>query len=97
MKRPWSIALIAIVKPSPSSPTRFSSGTRTLSKASSPVLPAQMPSLPLIVPVVKPGMPRSTMNAVIALCFWPRSSVAKTRKWSATSASEIHIFAPLRT
>ena len=61
--------LMAILKPSPSSPIRFSTGTRTLLKASSPVLPARTPSLPLIVPVVKPSMPRSSTNAVRPWCF----------------------------
>ena len=36
---------MAISKPWPSSPTRFSAGTSTFSKKSSPVEPAQMPSL----------------------------------------------------
>ena len=44
-----------MTKPSPSSPTRLDAGTRTSSKASSPVLPAWIPSFPWIVAVVKPG------------------------------------------
>ena len=42
-------------------------------------------------------MPRSTMNAVMPLCFLARSTDAKTRKWSAMSARLIQIFWPLRT
>ena len=47
VKRPWSRPYIAISKPWPSSPTRFSAGTSTFSKKSSPVEPAQMPELVL--------------------------------------------------
>ena len=63
----------------------------------SPVLPARMPSLPWSVPVVRPVIPRSSMNAVTPLCFFDRSTEAKTRKWSAMSARLIQIFSPLRT
>ena len=37
------------------------------------------------------------MNAVMPLCLLPLSTVAKTRKWSARSASEIQIFEPFNT
>ena len=97
MKRPWSIALIAIRKPSPSSPIRFSTGTGTSSMLISPVLPARIPSLPWSVPVVRPAIPRSSMNAVTPLCLFARSTEAKTRKWSAMSARLIQIFWPLST
>ena len=92
--RPWSIALIAIRNPSPSSPIRFSTGTGTSSMLMSPVFPARMPSLPWSVPVDKPAIPRSSMNAVTPLWAFVRSTVANTRKWSAMSASEIQIFWP---
>ena len=39
VKRPWSSEYMAILKPSPSSPIRFSTGISTLSKNSSPVEP----------------------------------------------------------
>ena len=61
-----------------------------------PVLPARIPSLPWSVPVERPLNPRSTMNAVTPRCFFARSTVAKTRKWSAMSARLIQIFWPLR-
>src|SRR4051812_37396439 len=41
--RPWSIALIAIRKPSPSSPIRFSTGTRISCMMISTVFPTRMP------------------------------------------------------
>ena len=37
------------------------------------------------------------MNAVTPRCFFARSTVAKTRKWSARSARLIQIFWPLST
>jgi hypothetical protein len=86
VKRPWSSPYIAISKPWPSSPMRFSAGTSTFSKKSSPVEPAQMPSLFSVSAVVKPGRPRSSMNAEMPLCFAPGSVLAKTSAWSATSA-----------
>ena len=45
VKRPWSSEYIAISNPWPSSPIRFSAGSSTFSKKSSPVEPAQIPSL----------------------------------------------------
>src|SRR5436309_8935697 len=95
VNRPWSSPYIAISKPCPSSPTRFSAGTSTFSKKSSPVDPAQMPSLFSVSAVVKPGMPRSSMNAEIPLCFAPGSVFANTSAWSATFAYEIQFFEPL--
>ena len=50
------------------------------------MFPARIPSLPWSVPVVRPAIPRSSMNAVTPLCFFARSTEAKTRKWSAMSA-----------
>ncbi len=91
------MALMATRNPSPSSPIRFSTGTRTSSKSMRPVLPARIPSLPWSVPVVRPGIPRSTMKAVIPLWRFARSTDANTRKWSARSAREIQILWPLRT
>jgi len=44
----------------------------------------------------KPGNERSTMKAVMPLWPFERSTVAKTRKWSAVSAREIQILLPLR-
>src|SRR5256885_98658 len=68
VKRPWSSAYMAISNPWPSSPTRFSAGTSTFSKKSSPVDPAQMPSLCSVSRVVTPGHARSTTNAEMPLC-----------------------------
>src|ERR671931_456056 len=56
VKRPWSSPYIAISKPWPSSPIRFSAGTSTFWKKSSPVEPAQTPSLFSVSAVVKPAL-----------------------------------------
>ena len=97
MKRPWSSPYIAISKPWPSSPTRFSAGTSTFSKNSSPVEPAQTPSLCSVSVDVNPGMPFSSRKAEIPLCFADGSVLAKTSAWSATVAYEIQFFEPFRT
>ena len=88
---------MAISKPWPSSPTRFSAGTSTFSKKSSPVEPAQMPSLFSVSAVESPDIPFSRMNAEMPLCFASGSVLAKTSAWSATAAYEIQFFWPLRT
>jgi hypothetical protein len=59
---PCSNANIAILKPSPSSPSKFSLGTRTSCSEKYPVLPARIPNFPWIVPEEKPFMLRSTMK-----------------------------------
>ncbi len=86
MKRPWSSPYIAISKPWPSSPIMFAAGTSTFSKNSSPVEPAQTPSLCSVSAAVKPGMPFSSTNAEMPLCCAAGSVFAKTSAWSATVA-----------
>ena len=97
MNRPWSSECIAISKPWPSSPIRFSAGTSTFSKKSSPVEPAQMPSLFSVSRVVKPFIPFSSTNALMPLCPAAGSVFANTSAWSATEAYEIQFFWPFRT
>jgi hypothetical protein len=86
VNRPWSRPYMAISKPCPSSPTRFSAGTSTFSKKSSPVEPAQTPSLFSVSRVETPCHSRSTTKAEMPLCFASGSVLAKTSWWSATSA-----------
>ena len=74
------MALIAIVKPSPSSPTRLAAGTSQSLKVRIPVFPARTPSLPCSDSELKPGKDRSTMKAVMPLCPFERSTLANTRK-----------------
>src|SRR5712692_4316225 len=97
VKRPWSSPYMAISNPWPSSPIRFSAGTSTFSKKSSPVEPAQTPSLCSVSAVVKPAMPCSSTNAEMPLCFASGSVLANTSAWSATEAYEIQFFWPFRT
>ena len=58
-----------------------------------------MPHFSFSVPLEKPLNARSTMKALIPevsrAFFFSRSLQANTRKLSATSASEIHIFSPV--
>ena len=56
-----------------------------------------MPSLCSVSADVKPGMPFSSRNAEMPLCFADGSVFAKTSAWSATVAYEIQFFEPLRT
>ena len=53
------------VMPPPSVPSRFSAGTRQLSKISSHIDDARMPIFGIFALVEKPGNARSTMNVVI--------------------------------
>ncbi len=86
VKRPWSRECMAILKPSPSSPIRFSAGISAFSNHSSPVEPAHTPSLCSMWLARTPGVPFSTMKAVMAPCRPPGSVLAKTRAWSASTA-----------
>ncbi len=78
VKRPWSSEYIAISKPCPSSPIRLSSGTSQFSKKSSPVEPAQMPSLCSMSVAENPGVPFSTTKAEMPLCPASGSVFANT-------------------
>ena len=78
VNRPWSSECIATSNPCPSSPIRFSAGTSTFSKKSSPVDPAQIPSLCSVSRVVKPFIPFSSTKALIPLCPAAGSVFANT-------------------
>src|SRR5690606_10659681 len=71
--------------------SKFSFGTFTLSKISSPVAEALSDHLLWVSGVVKPSIPRSTISPRIL----PASFFAQTTAISANGALEIHIFAPL--
>ncbi len=71
--------------------SRFASGTITSDNTISPVIEARSDSLPWILGVSKPFMPRSTMK--------PRmtpSSLAQTTARSAMGLLVIQVLAPLR-
>ena len=63
------------LSPSPSSPSRLSAGIRQPLNSSSPVAEAWSPIFSSIRPNVNPGVPFSTMKAVI----WESSSAAPVR------------------
>ena len=65
LMRPPSSVFMACLKPTPSSPSRFSAGTRTSSRISSEVSLARMPSLFSCLPACSPFMPFSTMKALM--------------------------------
>jgi hypothetical protein len=66
-KKPWSI-----------SPRRCSSGTSHSSKTSSVVSEACRPIFSMRLPVRKPAVPRSTMNAVRPFAFFSGLVEART-------------------
>ena len=73
-----SSVAIAILKPSPSSPMRFATGTRTSWSANADVSVARWPILSRCYSIVTPGVSIGTMNADMPL-LPPRGSVfAKT-------------------
>ena len=74
---------IIAMKPIPSGPIRFSSGTRTSSKNSSAVSDSSWPTLSSLRPRVKPAMPSSTMNRVMPLAPLDGSVRAATMTRSA--------------
>ena len=69
---------IAIRNPSPSSPSRFSAGTRHSSKTSSPVVEPAIPIFGSSRATWKPGASDSTTNAEIPAWSPSGSVFAKT-------------------
>src|SRR5687767_2827919 len=94
---PPSNTFIACLKPSPGSPTRFSSGILQLSKIISAVSLALIPSLFSFLPPVNPGVLRSTINAV-ELSFLRGSPVLQiTTATSLLMPCVIQFLVPLTT
>ena len=91
------MALIAMRKPSPSSPIRFLDGHADVVHVDEPGVAGADAELAVGDPVDRPSIPRSSTNAVTPLWPFERSTDAKTRNWSAMSARLIQIFWPLRT
>uniref|UniRef100_A0A6B0UUS0 Putative secreted protein n=1 Tax=Ixodes ricinus TaxID=34613 RepID=A0A6B0UUS0_IXORI len=99
-KRPLFRMCIATLKPSPTWPSTFSTGTGVSSKLTVVVLDALMPIFFSGGPEVTPPKPRSTMNAVMRSFVSPDSIFtgvcANTVKTSAMPPLLIHILPPLR-
>jgi hypothetical protein len=97
-RRERSSVSIAILNPSPSSPSRFSTGTRTSSKVSSAVGEPRIPILCSTRGAAKPGVSASTMKALIPLRPPASGSVrAKTVSRFATLPWVMKRLLPLRT
>ncbi len=89
---------IAILKPSPSAPSRFAAGTRTSSNVSSAVGEPRMPILCSTRGAAKPGVSVSTMKALIPLRPPAAGSVrAKTVSTLATEPWVMKRLLPLST
>ena len=88
---------IAILKPSPSVPSRFAAGMRQSLKKISPVVEPLMPIFGSIRPTSKPGASASTTNALIPA--WPASGsvFANTTYTDATPAFVMKRLPPFRT
>ena len=69
---------IAILKPSPSAPSRFAAGMRQSLKKISPVVEPLIPIFGSMRPTSKPGVSASTTNAEMPLCPLSGSVFAKT-------------------
>ena len=88
---------MAILKPSPSAPSRCAAGIAQSVKCSATVGEARMPSLRSFLPTSKPGVPFSTRNAVIPFARLAGSTVANTVMTSAWSPLVHHCLEPLST
>ncbi len=95
--RPPSMATIATLKPSPSAPRRFATGTRQSSKTNSAVSEARMPSLSSVFPTWKPGVPFSTRKALMPRLFLVRSVWAKVSAACASRPLVTKTFRPAMT
>ena len=76
--RVMSSVRIAILNPSPSSPSRCSTGTAQSVKWSATVGEQRMPIFFSFLPTENPGMPFSMRKAVMPLARWSGSTVVKT-------------------
>ena len=95
--RPASSTCIALMKPCPSSPSRWSSGTRQSWKTTSLVSLARRPSLFSFLPADMPGVPRGTMNAEMPRLPFVRSVTAIATITPATLPCVMKVLAPLST
>src|SRR3990172_9338899 len=96
MRPPFRVS-IATLYPLPTSPSTLAPGTEHPSRINSVVLEARIPSLSSFLPTLNPDVLRSITNAVMPLypCFG--STLANTRKMSASAPLVIHSLRPVRT
>ena len=86
---------MAILNPSPSSPSMFSAGTVQLLKIRSVVSEARSPILSSSLPTVNPGVPFSTKNALIPWWRFASSVMAVTITRPAFRPDVVKRFVPL--
>ena len=100
LMRPPSRVFMACLKPTPSSPSRLASGTRTSSRINSDVSLARRPSLFSCLPARKPFMPFSSTKALMpSALLWPGWGGrvrAITTKMSPTVACVMNVLLPFR-
>src|SRR5574341_1496715 len=94
--RVMSNVRMAILKPSPSAPSRFSTGTSTSSRIRLAVCEARMPIFFSFLPGFTPFQSFSTMKVVTASVPRDGSTVAKTTYTSARPALVMNVLEPLR-
>src|SRR3954447_25628277 len=94
LKRPESSALMATLKPSPTSPSRVSSPTSTASSEMSAVSEAGGPTLPWISLVLNPSAAVGTRKQASPRCPFSGSVWAKIIATLAKLPIEIHCFWP---
>ena len=87
---------MAMIKPWPSLPSRFSFGTLQSSNINSHVADARIPILSSFLPMVKPSIPSSTMNADAPLPPLDGSVIAIIVYTLATPPFVIKCLVPLR-
>ncbi|TEB05127.1 hypothetical protein Pmgp_03833 [Pelotomaculum propionicicum] len=95
--RPPSKVDMAILKPCPSPPNRFSLGTRQSFMITSAVSEPRMPILLRCLPMVSPGVSPGRMKALSPLAPLVLSVEANMMKTPATGALEMNILVPFRT
>ncbi len=89
---------MAMRKPSPSLPSRFSTGTGQLSKITSAVCAPRWPILRSGGPIERPGVPASTMKALMPAAPEPSGPVrASTVKTPASGALVMNRLVPFST
>ena len=94
--RPLSRIFNVSKKPWFSAPRRWASESCTSSRISSVVSEACRPIFSMRLPVRKPGMPRSTMNAVRPFCISDGSVDARMTKISPTEPWVMNVLVPVR-
>jgi len=78
VSRPVLSVMRAILRPFPSSPTKFSFGTRTLSKLMTPLARALRPMKRQRCSTFTPGQSASTMKQLIFFVFGSRAMTTKS-------------------